>query len=130
MIFCVIDSYKQSGRCTVRARTWFLSLLSTVDRQHHAILAPVVDFRHCPLLLYQPAKHMTKTRPCNLQRFFSNMKKENFIGNFLIFFLFLLQNIDCGYSLEPPHLIFAQNIDCGYTLEPPRVPTIYVLEQK
>ena len=27
--------------------------------------------------------------------------------------------------------IFAQNIDCGYTLEPPqRVPTIYVLEQK
>ena len=24
-------------------------------------------------------------------------------------------------------LIFAQNIDCGYTLEPP--PTIYVLEQ-
>ena len=31
-------------------------------------------------------------------------------------------------------LIFAQNIDCGYTLEPPaeavRVPTIYVLEPK
>ena len=28
-------------------------------------------------------------------------------------------------------LIFAQNIDCGYTLEPPqRVPTIYGLEQK
>ena len=27
--------------------------------------------------------------------------------------------------------IFAQNIDCGYTLEPPRrVPTIYVLDQK
>ena len=25
------------------------------------------------------------------------------------------QNIDCGYSLEPP-----QNIDCGYSLEPPR----------
>ena len=36
----------------------------------------------------------------------------------LIFFLFLLQNIDCEYSLEPPRL--AQNIDCGYTLEPPR----------
>ena len=26
------------------------------------------------------------------------------------------QNIDCGYSLEPPR----QNIDCGYSLEPPR----------
>ena len=41
----------------------------------------------------------------------------------MIFFLFLLQNIDCGYSLEPPRdifLIFAQNIDCVYTLEPPR----------
>ena len=27
------------------------------------------------------------------------------------------QNIDCGYSLDPPR---AQNIDCGYSLEPPR----------
>ena len=28
-------------------------------------------------------------------------------------------------------LFFAQNIDCGYTLEPPqRVPTFHVLEQK
>ena len=29
-------------------------------------------------------------------------KIEIFIRNVLIFFLFLLQNIDCGYSLEPP----------------------------
>ena len=27
-------------------------------------------------------------------------------------------------------LSFAQNIDPGYTLEPPRVPTLYVIEQK
>ena len=33
----------------------------------------------------------------------------------LIFFYISAQNIDCGYSLEPP-----QNIDCGYSLEPPR----------
>ena len=26
--------------------------------------------------------------------------------------------------------ISVQNIDCGYSLEPPRVPTIYVLGQK
>ena len=32
-----------------------------------------------------------------------------------LFFLFLLRNIECGYSLEPP-----RNIDCGYSLEPPR----------
>ena len=37
--------------------------------------------------------------------------KLRFTGLYL-FFLFLLQNIDCGYSLEPPHR---------------GVPTIYVL---
>ena len=36
----------------------------------------------------------------------------------IIFFIFLLKNIDCGYSLEPPRLL--KNIDCGYSLEPPR----------
>ena len=33
----------------------------------------------------------------------------------LIFFIFLLKNIDCGYSLEPPR----QN-RLWYSLEPPR----------
>ena len=46
--------------------------------------------------------NITKTCPCNKQRFFSTVTIENFIRKFLIFFLFLLQNIDCGYSLEPP----------------------------
>ena len=45
---------------------------------------------------------ITKTCPCNIQRFFSAVKIENFIRKMWIFFLFLLQNIDCGYSLEPP----------------------------
>ena len=46
---------------------------------------------------------ITKTRPCNKQRFFLALKIEHFqLINFDIF------------------LIFAQNIDCGYTLEPPR----------
>ena len=46
---------------------------------------------------------ITKTCPCNKQRFFLASKIENFqLKNFDIF------------------LIFAQNIDCGYTLEPPR----------
>ena len=31
-------------------------------------------------------------------------KNENFQIRNLIFFLFLLKNIDCGYSLEPPRL--------------------------
>ena len=36
-----------------------------------------------------------------------------------LFFLFLPQNIDCGYLLEPPRRV-PQNIDCGDLLEPPR----------
>ena len=45
---------------------------------------------------------ITKTCPCNIQRFFSSVKIEKFMRIFFIFFLFLLKNIDCGYSLEPP----------------------------
>ena len=43
-----------------------------------------------------------KICPCNVQRMFSAEKIENFIGKFLIFFLCFAQNIDCGYTLEPP----------------------------
>ena len=46
-----------------------------------------------------------------------NRKKLGYAGVYL-FFLFLLQNIDCGYSLEPPrpgyagvYFILLQNID-------------------
>ena len=38
------------------------------------------------------------------------------LQGYTLFFLFLLINIDCGYSLEPPR----RGIDCGYSLEPPR----------
>ena len=46
---------------------------------------------------------ITKTCPCNvypLEPYFY-IVKLGFAGVYL-FFLFLLQNIDCGYSLEPP----------------------------
>ena len=66
---------------------------------------------------------ITKTRSCNIQKFFCCCKNENF--HWKIFDIFL---------------IFAQNIDGGYTVEPLwrggssprrfyRVPTIYGLEQ-
>ena len=45
-----------------------------------------------------------KTLPCNRHRF-SAVKIEHFIRFFFFFFFFFF---------------FAQNIDCGYTLEPPR----------
>ena len=35
--------------------------------------------------------------------FFNVVKMKNFSRSFWIFFLFLLQNIDCEYSLELPH---------------------------
>ena len=47
--------------------------------------------------------HIRKTCPCNVYpiepRFY--IAKLGYGGVYL-FFLFLLQNIDCGYSLEPP----------------------------
>ena len=48
--------------------------------------------------------YITKTSLCNehpLTPHF-HIVKVGFTGVY-IFFLFLLQNIDCGYSLEPPH---------------------------
>ena len=49
---------------------------------------------------------------------FYHQKHENFqIKDFDIFHI-PAQNIDCGYSLEPPRR--GGNIDCGYSLEPPR----------
>ena len=55
---------------------------------------------------------ITETCPCNYRNFFQKKKMKISLENFDMF------------------LIFAQNIDCGYTLEPPLTsPTIYVLEQ-
>ena len=47
---------------------------------------------------------ITKTSPCNEHPLTPHfyIVKLGFTGVY-IFFLFLLQNIDCGYSLEPPH---------------------------
>ena len=46
---------------------------------------------------------ITKTCPCNVYPFEPHfyIAKLGYAGVYL-FFLFLLQNIDCGYSLEPP----------------------------
>ena len=48
---------------------------------------------------------ITKTCPCDIQKIFSAVKIENFNGkNFDIFIMFA-QNIDCGYTLEPPRWV-------------------------
>ena len=48
--------------------------------------------------------HITKTIPCNEDPLTPHfyIVKLGFTGVYIVF-LFLLQNIDCGYSLEPPH---------------------------
>ena len=56
------------------------------------------------LVSYKIIKNITKTSPCNedprIPHFY--IVKLGFTGVYIIF-LFLLYNIDCGYSLEPPH---------------------------
>ena len=57
-------------------------------------------FHHVPVAVCRP---IMKTCPCKVNppepHFY--IEKLGFAGVYL-FFLFLLQNIDCGYSLEPP----------------------------
>ena len=69
----------------------------------------------------------------------SSICSGNIFANPAIFilteFLFLLKILMVSTNFSAIPRIFAQNIDCGYTLEPPqrrfqRVPTIYVLDQK
>ena len=60
--------------------------------------------------------HIRKTCPCNVYPIEPHfyIAKLGYAGVYLFFF-FLLQNMDCGYSLEPPRRTAL------------RVPTIYVL---
>ena len=66
--------------------------------QRFATLQPIIV--DC---LKDKLSDITKTSPCNedpLTPHF-NIVKLGFTGIYIIF-LFLLLNIDCGYSLEPP----------------------------
>ena len=56
-----------------------------------------------PLFLSGKPRLITKTRLFNLLKILPPKIKVNFQIKILIFFfIFLAQNIDCGYSLEPP----------------------------
>ena len=66
---------------------------------------------------FSSSSHYENT-PIQIYRKFHLQKTENFqIKNSDIFHI-SAQNIDCGYSLEPPRR-GSSNIDCGYSLEPP-----------
>ena len=56
---------------------------------------------------------------------FHGCKNDKFQMKFFDIFLIFAQNIDCGYTLEPPQRGSSNEypqsiIDCGYTLEPPQ----------
>ena len=53
--------------------------------------------------IVRSAVAITKTRPCNKLQFFTAVK-----------------TLICKMKTCDVFLIFAQNIDCGYTLEPPQ----------
>ena len=77
----------------------FFHFLQGLYRAHCTQFKSAFDGKH-PMA--SEMKDIMKTCPCNIQRFLA-LKIENLqLKNFDIF------------------LIFAQNIDCGYTLEPPR----------
>ena len=48
---------------------------------------------------------ITKIRPCNIQQYFTPEKNVNFLMKIVNIYLILSQNIDCGYTLEPPHTL-------------------------
>ena len=48
------------------------------------------------------ARHYENT-PMQYTEFFKVVKNENFQWIFFYIFLIFAQNIDCGYTLEPPH---------------------------
>ena len=61
-------------------------------------------YNHCPgLKLFQLAQYITKTRLYNFDPIKPHfyIVKLGFTGVYIIF-LISVQNIDCGYSLEPP----------------------------
>ena len=46
-------------------------------------------------------QYKTKTCPCNILRFLSAVKIENFVGNKIDTFNISAQHIDCGYTFVP-----------------------------
>ena len=47
-------------------------------------------------------------RLCNIRQYFTAVKKKKFMGIFFYIFLIFAQNIDSGYTLEPPQCFRAK----------------------
>ena len=80
--------------------------------------------------------YITKTCPCNIQRFFFSRKNLKFHQKNVDIFLIFAQNIDCGYTLEPPRrggsneypqsMFWSKNKKNRYTPANPSFTTLYI----
>ena len=87
---------------TIKSNFWdqyhdkrtYLSLFVVYDCFVFVVMVKLVfSFKNVFVILFGSVMFsiIMKTRPCNIQRFFSASKIENFFGKKLIFFLFLLK---------------------------------------
>ena len=90
----------------LRYVSWYKYLIASLVFSHLGfwsgnlfLIAPFPDL--CLLVPFSDCIFITNTCPCNIQRLFSPVKIKNFIIKIDIFVIFA-QNIDCGYTLEPP----------------------------
>ena len=90
---------KFSGQDLTQTGTIFGAELSNIRRQHNLT---VVDFKmngnHCLSDFLPLRKHAHM-----IYRNFLSSKIDNFQRKIFDIFLIFAQNIDCGYTLEPPH---------------------------
>ena len=93
-------------------------------------------FECCNFDAMKEKLYITKKRPCNIQRFFG-CKNENFPWKKFDLFLIFAQNVDCGYTLEPPRrggsneypqsMFWSKNKKNSYT---PAKPSFFLYESK
>ena len=87
----------------ILVKNLFFRMFSLEFHKHNVIIKILIWHYYCFFKNPNSILYIRKTCPCNeypLKPHFY-IEKLGFVGVYL-FFLFLLQNIDCGYSLEPP----------------------------
>ena len=91
-------------------QSMFLAKIRKISKfvPHKIVILPAIKtlsilHRHVIVMRMVPKICIMQTCPCNVYPLTPHfyIVKLGFTGVYIIF-LFLLQNIDCGYSLEPP----------------------------
>ena len=93
----MVDWYWRMHYCQQRIKLKYVQTQVAIRKPTHA------KFRKDDSEIKTRGPIIRKTCPCNVYLFEPHfyIAKLGYAGVYL-FFLFLLQNIDCGYSLEPP----------------------------